>query len=51
VHYPAISKIVKETCNEFGVPYLENKTFMQALRSHIRTLKRFGRIDPELAQM
>ncbi len=51
VHYPAISKIVQETCNEFGVPYLENKTFMQALRSHIRTLKRFGRIDPELAQM
>ncbi len=42
VHYPAISKIVKSTAEEFGVPYLENKTFMDALRSHIRALKNLG---------
>lgn len=44
VHYPAISEIVKETAAEFGIPYLENDTFMQALRSHIATLHRFGRL-------
>ncbi|MBF8962618.1 acyl-CoA desaturase [Pontibacter sp. FD36] len=44
VHYPAIAEIVKETAEEFGVPYMENKTFAQALRSHIATLHRFGRL-------
>ncbi len=44
VHYPAIAEIVKSTAEEFGVPYLENKTFGQALTSHMRTLKRFGRL-------
>ncbi|MCD6066956.1 MAG: Linoleoyl-CoA desaturase [Bacteroidetes bacterium] len=42
VHYPHIAPIVKATAEEFGVPYLENETFGLALRSHIRTLKRFG---------
>lgn len=42
VHYPAISAIVKSTCSEFGVSYLETEGFGQALISHIRTLKRFG---------
>lgn len=44
VHYPEISKIVKATAEEFGVPYLENKTFMQAVSSHLRTLHRFGKL-------
>ncbi|MCD6066703.1 MAG: Linoleoyl-CoA desaturase [Bacteroidetes bacterium] len=43
VHYPAIAPIVKATAEQFGVPYLENKTFMQALDSHITTLIRFGK--------
>lgn len=43
VHYPAIAEITKATAEEFGIPYLENKTVGEALRSHIRTLKRFGR--------
>jgi linoleoyl-CoA desaturase len=47
IHYPAISAIVKETAEEFGVPYLENKTLLQALRSHIATLQRFGKL-PDL---
>jgi linoleoyl-CoA desaturase len=42
VHYPAISEIVKATAAEYGVPYMENKTFLQAVRSHINTLNRFG---------
>jgi linoleoyl-CoA desaturase len=42
VHYPKIAPIVKATAEEYGIPYLENKTFGLALRSHVRTLKRFG---------
>jgi linoleoyl-CoA desaturase len=42
VHYPALSHIVKATAEEFGVPYLENKTFGQALASHLRYLKTVG---------
>ncbi|MFI5202873.1 MAG: fatty acid desaturase family protein [Flavobacteriales bacterium] len=42
VHYPAISKIVEETAKEYEVPYLCTRTFGEALRSHIRVLKKFG---------
>jgi len=42
VHYPALAPIVKQTAEEFGVPYLENKTLGKALKSHITTLKKFG---------
>lgn len=42
VHYPAISKIVKETAAEFGVPYYEKPTFMEALRGHIDFLRAQG---------
>jgi linoleoyl-CoA desaturase len=44
VHYPEIAPIVKATAEEYGVPYLENPTFMEALRSHINTLQRFGKL-------
>jgi linoleoyl-CoA desaturase len=44
VHYPAIAPIVKKTAEEFGVPYLENPTFGKALKSHLTTLQRFGRL-------
>jgi len=47
IHYKEISKIVKSTADEFGIPYLQNKTLVQAIRSHINTLKRFGRL-PDL---
>jgi linoleoyl-CoA desaturase len=47
VHYPAISSIVKSTAEEFGIPYLENKTFGEALKSHVLFLKRLGRL-PDL---
>lgn len=43
VHYPAIAPIVKETAEEFGIPYLENKNFLTAVGSHIRLLKFYGR--------
>ena len=50
IHYPAIAPIVKKTAEEYGVPYLENETFGQALRSHIVTLKRFGSL-PKLDEV
>lgn len=43
VHYPAIAPIVKQTAQEFGVPYLEQRTFSSAFLSHIRHLKKLGR--------
>ena len=47
VHYPAIAPIVKQTAEEYGIQYMENETFFQALRSHIVTLQRFGKL-PDL---
>jgi linoleoyl-CoA desaturase len=38
---------VKETCAEFGIPFLEHKTFLDALKSHIRQLKVMGS-EPEM---
>jgi linoleoyl-CoA desaturase len=43
VHYPRISKIVKETAREFGLPYTEYRTTRQALASHFRMMKQLGR--------
>lgn len=45
VHYPNIAPIVKATSEEYGIPYLENETFGEALKSHVVTLQRFGRPD------
>lgn len=42
VHYPAISKIVKKTAKEYGVPYHEKSTLFKALKSHFLLLKQFG---------
>lgn len=43
IHYPELNKIVKETCQQFGVKYNEYRTVMQALRSHVNHLKMVGR--------
>ncbi|GAA4430102.1 acyl-CoA desaturase [Pontibacter saemangeumensis] len=45
VHYPNIADIVKETAAEHGIPYLESETLAQAVRSHLSTLHRFGRLQ------
>lgn len=42
VHYGSISKIVKQTAAEFDIPYIESRTFIGALKSHFRMLKKFG---------
>lgn len=43
IHYCPISDIVKQTALEFNVPYIESETFLGALHSHYRTLKKFGK--------
>lgn len=42
IHYPAISEIVKQTAEEFNVPYNENRTFLAALKSHYNLLRKYG---------
>lgn len=42
IHYPAISHIVRRVAEKHGVPYHENVTFLDALGSHYRILKRMG---------
>lgn len=46
VHYPAISEIVKQTANEFGVAYHYEDTFLGAVKAHYRHLKQLGRDQP-----
>lgn len=48
IHYPKISDIVKQTALEFNVPYIENHTFLGALKSHYAMLKKFG-VEAQLA--
>ncbi len=43
IHYPKISKIVKETAMEFGLPYNEYRSTRQAIVSHFRMLRQLGR--------
>jgi linoleoyl-CoA desaturase len=43
VHYPALSKVVEETCRDFGVRYVAHRTFLSAVASHWRWLTRMGR--------
>lgn len=42
VHYPALSKIVKQTSEEFGLHYQEFPKMRHAIVSHIMYLRRMG---------
>lgn len=42
VHYRKIAVIVKETAEEFGLPYKNTRTFIHALVKHGRLLKELG---------
>ncbi|MFT3903227.1 MAG: acyl-CoA desaturase [Niabella sp.] len=39
IHYPKINKIIKSTCKEFNVSYIEYPRVVSALRSHVAYLK------------
>jgi linoleoyl-CoA desaturase len=42
VHYRKISKIVRSTAKEYGLPYKTAKTFVAALYGHLQLLKQLG---------
>jgi len=42
VNYPQISRLVEETCREYGVAYRQHPTFRLGLLSHFRWLRRMG---------
>ncbi|GIK17371.1 MAG: fatty acid desaturase [Planctomycetota bacterium] len=41
-HYPAIAPIVAQTCEEFGLTYRVNSSFLAGVASHFRWLRRMG---------
>jgi linoleoyl-CoA desaturase len=43
VHYPALSKVVEEACQEFGIRYAAHRSLWAALASHFRWLVLMGR--------
>jgi linoleoyl-CoA desaturase len=45
IHYPAISKIVKQACEEYGVAYNEYSKMRTAVVSHLMYLRNLGRAD------
>lgn len=45
IHYPTVSRFVKEACAQSNVTYIEYKSMFQALVSHLVHLKRLGRAD------
>lgn len=42
IHYPEISKIIEKHAKNYGVPYHCNETFISALQSHYKMLRKFG---------
>lgn len=45
VHYRNLSKIVKKTAEDFGLPYYHHNTFIGALVSHAKLLNKLGKQD------
>ncbi|HTF31520.1 MAG TPA: acyl-CoA desaturase [Flavitalea sp.] len=43
VHYPAISKIVKESCERHDISYVEFSTMSKAVVSHFRFMRELGK--------
>jgi len=44
VHYPAISKIIKQTCADFNIKYIEFPKMRSAIASHAAFLRKMGSI-------
>ena len=43
VHYPAISKIIKKACADYGISYIEYPKMIYAVMSHVNYLRQLGR--------
>ena len=48
VNYPAITRLVEQTCRDFGIRYNVHESILAGLRSHFRWLREMGRA-PALA--
>lgn len=46
-NYPAISKLVEETCREYGVKYSEHESVWAGVVSHFRWLRQMGMPEPD----
>jgi linoleoyl-CoA desaturase len=44
-HYAPLTRIVKETAEEFGIPYRQHPTMTQAIKHHLLLLKQLGNQD------
>jgi len=49
VHYPALSRILRQTCQEFDLPYQEYPRMRTAVASHVALLRQLGRARPQPA--
>jgi linoleoyl-CoA desaturase len=43
IHYPAISKIIKKACQEYGIQYIEYRRVRYAVASHVAYLRQMGK--------
>lgn len=43
IHYPAISKIIKKACQEYGIRYIEYRKVRYAVVSHVAYLRQMGK--------
>lgn len=43
VHYPAINRIVQQTCHEYNIPYNEFNSFWTAFKSHVGVIQSMSR--------
>jgi linoleoyl-CoA desaturase len=52
VHYKKLSLIVSETAKEYGIPYHSKRTFVEAIRDHVKMLRQLGRMEqiPEVVR-
>jgi len=51
VHYPKITQILIETCEDYGIEYQENPTFWKALKKHYSILKHLSKPEAEVARV
>jgi linoleoyl-CoA desaturase len=43
IHYPQVSRFVRETCREYNIAYIEYTSMFKAIASHLLHLKKLGR--------
>jgi linoleoyl-CoA desaturase len=48
VHYPALSKVVEDVCQEFGIRYAHHPSIFGAIAAHYRWLRDMGKA-PQVA--